>query len=204
MASKLKIVEQSEVELEAPAPPAFEPAPTRKSRAGWTAERQRKFIEHLSLTGLVGQASAAAGISSRSAYRLRERAGADSFARAWDAALLLSSTRLAAIALDRSINGRVERFYKNGELVMERRIPSDYLLTWLLSRLDPLRFGSPTAKALAAATGDPHDAARNSLPQLLDNLTDVAPEDCSCAPADYIDARLGEMAQEVEVRSYEE
>ena len=94
----------------------------------------------------------------------------------------LSSTRLAAIALDRSVNGRVERFYKNGELVMERRIPSDYLLTWLLARLDPLRFGSPTAKALAAATGDPHDAARNSLPKLLDNLTDIAPEDCSCAP----------------------
>src|SRR6478672_10189093 len=134
MASKLKIVEHSEVELEEPSPPTFEPAPTRKSRAGWTAERQRKFIEHLSLTGLVGQASAAAGISSRSAYRLRERAGADSFARAWDAALVLSSTRLTAIAFDRSVNGRVERFYKNGELVMERRIPSDYLLTWLLSR----------------------------------------------------------------------
>ena len=49
--------------------------------SGWTAERQRKFIEHLSLTGSVGEASAVAGVSSRSAYRLRNKAGAESFAR---------------------------------------------------------------------------------------------------------------------------
>jgi len=53
-----------------------------------------------------------------------------------DAALKQAATRGAAIAWDRALNGRVERFYKDGELVMERRIPSDYLLTWLLSRLD--------------------------------------------------------------------
>ena len=37
-----------------------------------------------------------------------------------------------------------------------------------------------------------------------DKLTNIAPEDCPCASADYIDSRLGEMAQEVDVRSYEE
>src|SRR5690348_3053159 len=56
---------------------------------------------------------------------------------------------------------------------MERRIPSDYLLTWLLARLDPLTFGSPTAKAHALATGDPRDKARNALPDLMASFEDV-------------------------------
>jgi hypothetical protein len=193
MATKLKIVEPGEAQLAAPETPDFTPAPTRKKHSGWTAERQRKFIEHLSLTGSVGEAAATAGVTSRSAYRLRNRAGAESFARAWDAALSLAATRLAAIAFDRALHGRSERFYKDGELVMERKMPSDYLLTWLLSRLDPLRFGSPSAKALAAATGDPRETSRNSLPGLTASLADIAPEDCETDHADYIDERLGEM-----------
>ena len=193
MATKFKVVDQSDIEAQAPTASQFEIAPTRKQHAGWTAERQRRFIEHLSLTGSVGEAAATAGVSSRSAYRLRNRAGAESFARAWDAALSLSATRLAAIAFDRALHGRAERFYKDGELVMERRMPSDYLLTWLLSRLDPLQFGSPSAKALAAACGDPREGSRNSLPDLAERLTDIAPEDCPTDTAEYIDERLGEM-----------
>ncbi len=194
MATKLKIVEPAEAHPVARETPHFTPAPTRKQHAGWTAERQRKFIEHLSLTGSVGEAAATAGVTSRSAYRLRNRAGAESFASAWDAALSLAATRLAAIAFDRALHGRSERFYKDGELVMERKMPSDYLLTWLLSRLDPLQFGSPSAKALATATGDPREASRNSLPDLSATLADIAPEDCPADSADYIDERLGEMS----------
>jgi hypothetical protein len=171
----------------------FDPAPTRKQHAGWTAERQRTFIDRLALTGSVGEACAIVGVASSSAYRLRNKAGAESFARAGDAALWMAATRLAAIAFDRAINGRVERFYKDGELVGERRMPSDHLLTWLLSRLDPLQFGSPQAKALAAASGDPRDNARNALPQLAAALTDVAPHDCEFDRGEVIDARLGEM-----------
>ena len=195
MATKLKVVDQADREVApAPEPPQFEIAPTRNRLSGWTAERQRKFIEHLSLTGSVGEASAVAGVSSRSAYRLRNRAGAESFARAWDAALSMAATRLAAIAFDRALHGRSERFYKDGELVMERKMPSDYLLTWLLARLDPLQFGSPTAKALAAATGDPRDRSRNSLPQRTASLADVADADCPIESAEQIDDRLGEMS----------
>ena len=191
MATKLKVVEDVADIVPAPQPPQFDIAPTRKQHAGWTAERQRKFIEHLSLTGNVGEACAVVGVASSSAYRLRNKAGAESFARAWDAALRLCPTRLAAIGLDRALNGRVERHYRNGELVMERRIPSDYLLTWFLSRLDPAQFGSPSAKALAA-TGDPRDAARNSLPALMASFEDVPEEECGFEPIDFIDPRLGE------------
>jgi len=119
MATKLKIVEDIANAVPAPTVPDFDPAPTRKRHAGWTAEKQRKFIEHLSLTGNVGEACAVAGVASSSAYRLKHKVGAESFSRAWDAALRLSPTRLVAIGLDWAVNGRVERHYKNGELVME-------------------------------------------------------------------------------------
>ena len=187
MARKLKVVEEVADVVAAPHIPQFDIAPTRKQQAGWTAERQRKFIEHLALTGAVGEACAAVGVSSSSAYRLRNRAGAESFARAWDSALRLAVTRLGAIALDRAVNGRVERFYKDGELTMERRIPSDYLLTWLLSRLDPLQFGSPTAQALAAATGDPREKSRNELPALIASFANVPADECACEPIDFLD-----------------
>lgn len=212
MASKLKIVEVSEDGIgadesagivQSAQSPSFDPAPTRKRRAGWTAERQRRFIDHLSLRGAVGEACASVGIASSSAYRLRNKAGAESFARAWDAALSLSTTWLSAIAFDRAVNGRVERFYKNGELVMERRLPSDYLLTWLLARLDPLRFGSPSAKAQAAATGDPREQARNALPTLTRAFTDIAPDECEVEPIDYLDGWLGETGSGEPIEDYD-
>ncbi|WP_309663159.1 hypothetical protein [Sphingomonas sp.] len=194
MASRLKIVTESTETPPPPQLPVFAAAPTRNRHAGWTATRQRRFIEHLALTGSVGEACAIAGVASSSAYRLRNKAGAQGFAGAWDAALLLAVTRMSAIAFDRAINGRVERFYKDGELVMERRIPSDHLLTWLLSRLDPVRFGLPAARAQALATGDPREAARGSMPTLLDNLADVLPGDCACDDGESIDHRLGEIS----------
>ena len=105
---------------------------------------------------------------------------------------MLAATRGSAIAWDRAVNGRVERFYKNGELVLERRIPSDYLLTWMLSRLDPLSFGSPAARAQALARGDPREQARKDLPQLMASLEDVPEEECATEGIDFLDDRLGE------------
>ena len=194
MATKLKIVDPLPSEITPSASPDFTPAPTRKRHVGWTAERQRTFIDRLALTGQVGEACAVAGLSSNSAYRLRNKAGADSFARAWDSALVLAATRGSAIVFDRAVNGRVERFYRNGELVMERRVPSDYLLTWLLSRLDPVQFGSPAAKAQALAAGDPRETARAALPQYMAAFADVPAEECECDSGDHIDGRLGEIS----------
>jgi hypothetical protein len=204
MSRKLKIVSDDADFVPAPHIPDFDTAPTRKRHAGWTAERQRKFIEHLSLTGSVGEACALVGVASSSAYRLRNKAGAEGFSRAWDAALSLAPTRLSAIAFDRAINGRAERFYKDGELVMERRIPSDHLLTWLLSRLDPLRFGSPAAKAQAAALGDSHARAASDLPLLLGSFADVPAEECEVEPIDFLDGRLGETGSGAPIGDHKE
>jgi hypothetical protein len=69
-----------------PAPP-FVPVPLRARRDGWTGERQHIFIAALARTGCIGQAAQAAGMSRESAYRLRRRKGAESFAAAWDSIL---------------------------------------------------------------------------------------------------------------------
>ena len=184
----------------APVPPVtsagvagFDPAPTRNRRSGWTADRQRRFIEHLSLSASVGESAALVGLSSRSAYMLRNKAGAESFDRAWTAAISLCATRLAAVVFDRALHGRSERIYRDGELVMERKVPSDYLLTWLLARLDPLQFGSPAAKTLAAAAGDPRQQARNGMPGFIAGLADIPEADCPTQSGEFLDERLGEV-----------
>jgi hypothetical protein len=75
---------------------------------------------------------------------------------------------------------------------MERRIPCTRLLTWFISRLDPLNFGSPAAQAHALATGDPREKARRELPVLMAGFEDVSEEDCPTEGIDYLDERLGE------------
>mgnify|MGYP006189706035 CR=1 FL=1 len=57
---------------------------SRKRLAGWSAARQRLFLETLAETGSVHLACTAARLSARSAYRLRARSPA--FAAAWDTA----------------------------------------------------------------------------------------------------------------------
>jgi hypothetical protein len=141
---------------------------SRNRLAGWSADRQRIFLSALAETGSVHLASTHARLSARSAYRLRTRSPA--FARAWDSALQLSVGRLSAIAFDRAINGRVEQVYRDGELIGERRVPNDRLLTWLLARLDPKRFALPWEQR---GDGDPQAEAVASFPALLDGLADI-------------------------------
>ncbi|MGZ3171582.1 MAG: hypothetical protein ACXWJC_00675 [Croceibacterium sp.] len=146
---------------------------SRKRLAGWSAERQRLFLVNLAETGSVHLASAAARLSARSAYRLRARSPA--FAAAWDTANQLAVGRLSAITFDRAINGRTEQVWQEGELVAEKRLPSDRLLMWLLARLDPRRFAAPWELRKDGAA-DPQAAARESFPALLDGLSDTVSE----------------------------
>ena len=141
---------------------------SRKRLAGWSADRQRLFLTTLAETGCVHHASSAARLTARGAYRLRTRSPA--FAKAWDTALQLSVGRLSAIVFDRAINGRIEQVYQGGELVGERRVPSDKLLTWLLARLDPKRFALPWEQR---GDGDPQAEAVAAFPALLDAVTDA-------------------------------
>lgn len=86
--------------------PAFTPVPTRRARAdGWTRERQYDFIAALAECGDVARAARAVGMSMQSAYRLRKRPGADSFASAWEAALDRASDTALGAAVERALNG---------------------------------------------------------------------------------------------------
>ncbi|RST29989.1 hypothetical protein HMF7854_03465 [Sphingomonas ginkgonis] len=149
----------------------FVPEPSRRRVNGWCGLRQRMFIDALAQTGSVHSAAEAAGISARSAYRLRVRSLP--FAQAWAAALPLAAGRLVSVALDRAINGRIEQIWKDGELVGEKRVPSDKLLMWLLVRLDPHRFALPWERRGADQAPDPQAEALAALPALLDALVDV-------------------------------
>ena len=159
----------------APAPGVvpFRPEPSRKVAHGWNADRQRLYIETLAETGSVHLSAKAAGLSARSAYALRVRSPA--FSAAWDAAQQLAVGRLSALAFDRAIHGRVEQVYHQGELVGEKRVPSERLLMWLLSRLDPKRFALPWERDRDAAA-DPQLDAQTAFPALLNGLVDVAEE----------------------------
>ncbi|MGG9078526.1 hypothetical protein, partial [Escherichia coli] len=67
---------------------ALTPVPSGSTRHdGWTPERQRAFLQQLARIGVVSAAAGAVGMSAKSAYALRKRAGAESFAAAWEAAL---------------------------------------------------------------------------------------------------------------------
>ena len=147
----------------------FNAEPSRNSY-GWSAQRQRIFIEALAETGTVHLAARSAGLSARSAYGLRLRSAP--FAAAWDSAQQLAVGRLSALAFDRAIHGRIEQVFHEGDLVGEKRIPSERLLMWLLARLDPKRFAAPWERRRDDSS-DPQVEARQAFPSMLDALTDV-------------------------------
>lgn len=118
----------------------FEPVPTRNQSAGWTAERQRKFIETLAATGSVFESACQVMLSPRSAYLLRGRKDAESFARAWDMALEQAGGRLLAHAFDRALRGGHRRVWKDGDLKIAETNPSDKLLMYLIDRIGPAAF----------------------------------------------------------------
>jgi hypothetical protein len=65
--------------------PPFLPVPLRARGDGWTPERQARFVGLLAETGSVAEAARRVGMGRESAWRLRSRPGAESFAHAWDA-----------------------------------------------------------------------------------------------------------------------
>ena len=64
--------------------PAFTPVPLRYRADGWTPLKQADFLGGLAETGSVAGAARRVGMTRESAYRLRDKPGAESFAAAWD------------------------------------------------------------------------------------------------------------------------
>lgn len=97
---------------------AFTPVPlARARRDGWSATRQRRFIALLYRTGVVAAAAKRVGMSAKSAYLLRKRAGAESFAAAWDRALDEARLRAFEAAMQVVTQGGVTPRYYRGRFV---------------------------------------------------------------------------------------
>lgn len=94
--------------------PDFTPVPlTRHRHDGWTSERQRGFIAALARTGVVAQAARSVGMSSASAYNLRRRPHAESFALAWNRVKDEARERALAFVADQAMHGSTRpRFYR--------------------------------------------------------------------------------------------
>ena len=120
----------------------FTPAPTRRRRHdGWTPARQRAFIAALAELGLVAAAVEQVGMSRKSAYALRERPGAESFAAAWDEALAQGRTNAALVGVHRAVRGVTVPVFYRGRQVGERQIYDDRLLAMALRRAKPATYG---------------------------------------------------------------
>jgi hypothetical protein len=122
---------------------AFTPVPLARVRHdGWTSDRQRRFIEQLAMIGLVSAAAGACGMSGTSAYHLRARPGAESFAAAWDAALGIGRARADDTAIERAIHGAERPVFHRGRQVGTRTTYNDRLLIAALRRFGPRREGA--------------------------------------------------------------
>jgi hypothetical protein len=110
----------------------FEPVPRRYRHDGWTPARQKAFIEALADTGCVTRAAAMVNMSQANCYALRRAPGAESFRRAWDAALDFGLKRLKDIAFERAIEGQLVPVFVAGKLLGFRRKRNDALLMFCL------------------------------------------------------------------------
>ncbi|HMO73988.1 MAG TPA: hypothetical protein PKD99_01600 [Sphingopyxis sp.] len=118
---------------EARAPlPDFTPVPRKYRHDGWTPERQRAFIAALADTGSVSRAAAMVNMAQTNCYTLRRAPGAESFRRAWEAALDFGVARLKDIAFERAIEGYLVPVFVGGKLLGFRRRHNDALLMFCL------------------------------------------------------------------------
>jgi len=81
----------------------------------------------------VSAAARHVGMSARTAYRLLDAPGADSFAEAWDQATDLGLARIRGDALERSMHGEYVPIYRRGLLVRVEHRRKDKLALALIS-----------------------------------------------------------------------
>lgn len=115
------IPDPPEAEAEEHDPLAFVPVPLKQVRHdGWTEQRQRDFIAALAAMGSVRHAVRAVGMTKQSAYKLRDRSGAESFAAAWDIALLMRYDAVYDLAMERALKGVTTPLFYRGKQVGTR------------------------------------------------------------------------------------
>lgn len=149
---------------------AFTPVPVKARHDGWTVERQKWFILRLALSGCVSVAARGVGMTRKSAYRLLDRPGAESFKAAWPKAFGWGQDRTLDKSLERSLVGEVVPIVRDGRVVGERHRFDNRLAMAVLNALDrraDTRFGAkdPAAVFQAAIA----QLERESKPTLAEN-----------------------------------
>lgn len=141
-----RIARKSRPHLRRRRPPFFRPVPLRARADGWSEARQCAFLAQLYVTGSVAAAARAVGMTREGAYRLRRRAGAESFAAAWDHVLAPPGSgrfrpwtpdyrKVTLITLDRWVEaGFVQPVIYRGRMCAIRRKPDNSALFRLLRR----------------------------------------------------------------------
>ena len=115
---------------------AFSPVPVKPRHDGWTVERQKWFILRLALGGCVSVAARGVGMTRKSAYRLRERPDAESFAAAWDRAQGWGQDRTVDVGLERGLLGERVPIVRIGRVVGEILRHDNRLAMAVLNALD--------------------------------------------------------------------
>lgn len=110
----------------------------RKARHdGFTPERRAVFLEALADGATVERAAALAGISTNTAYNLRNRREGRAFDLAWEAAIRRGRKVVADRLRDRGIEGQIAtRYDKDGNVVGTRHYYDNRLAQAQLTRLD--------------------------------------------------------------------
>ena len=135
----------------------FTPVPVRPRRDGWTPLRQTMFVLALADTRCIVAAARVVGMSWQTAYRLRARPDAGSFAAAWDRAL---APPPVAHGVGRAIDGIATPIRYLGRQIGERRRHDNRLAMYLLGVRRPDRQG--------AGSEFRGDVARTSSPSAPD------------------------------------
>lgn len=129
--------------------PAFSPVPLRGRGDGWTPLRQAAFLGALAETGSVVAAARKVGMARETAYRLRRRAGAESFAAAWDKVMGAQTPPkwkvTAAERLQRALVGLLKPVMYGGRHVATVVKPDDAALLAQLAQLGRANVGSGKA-----------------------------------------------------------
>lgn len=109
--------------------PAFTPWRAKRERSGgWSPATQRAFIHELTRIGSVGAAARAVGKTSRSAYQLRDKEGAESFAVAWQRAKMTGQEFAQQVAIERALHGEVVPTFRRGRFTGYKMVYNNNLL----------------------------------------------------------------------------
>jgi hypothetical protein len=116
---------------------SFTPVTTKSGRQKFLPELQRKFIQALSITGSVTLSARAVGMSIGQVYGVKNGPRAESFGTAWEKAIQIGGYRARDTIVDHAINGTPEYFYKDGQLVGERRHFNLRAMQWVVTHVLP-------------------------------------------------------------------